>query len=189
MRFSNPSISIKASTLLALLRGINVGGSGLLSMKELVGLCSGLGFEAVRTYIQSGNVIFDSNLSENAVRSRLEKALAAKMGKNIDVMVRTSAEMRSILNENPFPDKEPAKVAVVFLHEPPRKDLMNHVVAPGGEQVRPGKREVYVYYPDGMGRSKLKLPLMGASATVRNINTVARLVALTDSRPTKRGRS
>jgi uncharacterized protein (DUF1697 family) len=163
------------ATFIALLRGINVGGSGLLSMKELADLCSGLGFAAARTYIQSGNVIFESNLSEAAVRSRLEKALAAKMGKNIDVMVRTSAEMRSILSENPFSGKEPAKVGVAFLCEPPPKDLRKNAVAPGGEQVKPGKREIYIYYPDGMGRSKLKLPLNGAATTVRNINTAAKL--------------
>ena len=164
---------------IALLRGINVGGTGLLPMKDLTGLCSGLGFLAIRTYIQSGNVIFESRLSEQDIRSSLEKAVARRVGKNIDVMVRTPAEMRSILDNNPFPDKEPARVAVAFLCEPPPKNLMNNVVAPGGEQVKPGKREVYVYYPDGMGRSKLKLPLNGAAATVRNINTVTRLVALT----------
>jgi len=166
---------------IALLRGINVGGSGLLPMKDLAGLCSGLGFEATRTYIQSGNVTFESRLSEEGIRSSLEKVLAKKMGKRIDVMVRTSAEMRSIVKNNPFPDKEPAKVAVAFLGEPPPKDLMKNVIAPGGEQVKPGKREVYVYYPDGMGRSKLKLPLNGAAATVRNMNTVAKLVALTEA--------
>jgi uncharacterized protein (DUF1697 family) len=166
---------------IALLRGINVGGTGLLPMKELAALCSGLGFQAVRTYIQNGNVIFESKLSEEAVQSRLEKALAARMEKKIDVMVRTSAEMRAILSANPFPDKEPAKVAAAFLCEPPPKDLRKNVVALGGEQVRLGKREVYVYYPDGMGRSKLKLPLGGAAATVRNINTVSKLVALTES--------
>jgi len=171
---------------IALLRGINVGGSGLLPMKDLAALCSSLSFEAVRTYIQSGNVIFESALSEEAVRSRLERALAAKMGKRIHVMVRTPAEMRSILKKNPFPDRDPARVAVAFLCAPPPKDLMKNVVAPGGEQIKPGKHEVYVYYPDGMGRSKLKLPLRDAAATVRNINTVAKLVALTDNPPTDR---
>ena len=166
---------------IALLRGINVGGSGLLPMKDLAGLCSGLGFEATRTYIQSGNVAFESRLSEEGIRSSLEKALAKKMGKRIDVMVRTSQEMRSIVKNNPFPDKEPAKVTVAFLGEPPPRDLMKNVIAPGREQVKPGKREVYVYYPDGMGRSKLKLPLNGAAATVRNMNTVAKLVALTEA--------
>ena len=149
-------------------------------MKELAGLCSGLGFQSVRTYIQSGNVIFAGDLPEASVRSRLEQALAAKMGKKIDVMVRTREEMRLVLSSNPFPDKEPAKVAVAFLGQPPPKDLMNKVAAPGGEQIHPGRREIYIYYPEGMGRSKLKLPLNGAAATVRNINTVAKLVAMTE---------
>ena len=95
-------------------------------------------------------------------------------------MVRTAEEMRLVLSHNPFPDQEPAKVAVAFLGEPPPQDLMQNVIAPGDERVQRGRREVYVYYPNGMGRSKLKLPLNGAPATVRNINTVAKLVAMTE---------
>jgi uncharacterized protein (DUF1697 family) len=167
------------SVFVALLRGINVGGTGLLPMKELAVLCSALGFRSIRTYIQSGNVIFESNQPESAIRSCLEKALTAKMGKNIDVMIRTSEEMRLVLNRNPFSDQQPAKVAVAFLNEPPPKDLGANVIAPGNEQVRRGRREIYIYYPSGMGRSKLKLPLNGARTTVRNINTVAKLVAMT----------
>lgn len=148
-------------------------------MKELAALCSTLEFQSVRTYIQSGNVIFESNLSESVIRSRLEEALATKMKKKIDVMLRSDAEMRQVLNSNPFPDKEPAKVNVAFLSQPPPKDLLARVTPPGGEQVARGKREIYIYYPDGMGRSKLKLPLNNTPTTTRNINTVAKLVALT----------
>lgn len=161
----------------ALLRGINVGGSGLLAMKDLAKLCTTCELRSVRTYIQSGNVVFESSRSEQAIQSRLEKALAAKMGKKVEVMVRTAREMEELLQRNPFPEKEPAKVAVVFLPEAPPKDLLKQVVAPGGELVKAGRREVYVYYPEGMGRSKLKLPLKGPM-TVRNVNTVAKLVAL-----------
>jgi uncharacterized protein (DUF1697 family) len=110
----------------------------------------------------------------------MEEALAVQMGKKVDVMIRTSEEMSLILRGNPFSQQEPDKVAVAFLSEPPPKDLLKHVVAPGGEQVQTGKREIYIYYPNGMGRSKLKLPLRGAVATVRNINTVAKLVAMTE---------
>ena len=150
-------------------------------MKELAGLCLGLGFQSVRTYIQSGNVIFESSLPEGATRSRLEETLAARMGKKIDVMVRTPGQMRLVLSRNPFSNQEPSKVAVAFLSQSPPKDLMKNVVAPGGEHVQRDRREVYVYYPNGMGRSKLKLPLNGAMATFRNINTVAKLVAMTQS--------
>jgi uncharacterized protein (DUF1697 family) len=167
-------------TYVALLRGINVGGTGMLLMKDLAALCEALDFQDVRTYIQSGNAIFTTGLSEEAIRSRLETALAARMGKKIFVMVRTPAELRSILSHNPFPKENPAKVAVAFLTEQPPKDLLKRVVAPAGEKVKPGKREIYVYYPDGMGRSKLKLPLDGAAVTVRSVSTVARLMAMTE---------
>lgn len=169
------------TTFIALLRGINVGGTGILAMKDLVALCAGAGFANPRTYIQSGNVLFESGLAEDKVRARLEKALAAKMGKSIDVMVRTPAELRAVLEANPFPDREPAKVAVFFLAGPAPAEALRNVAGPAGEQVRAGQREVYVYYPDGMGRSKLKLPLGGAAATVRNLNTVASLVKLAES--------
>ncbi len=169
------------ATFIALLRGINVGGTGLLAMKDLAALCDGHGFANVRTYIQSGNVLFECKLSEDQASRKLEKALAEKMGKPISVMLRTPAELRAILDGNPFSDEEPAKVAVAFLAGPAPRDALRNLVAPGGEVVRPGKREIYVYYPDGLGRSKLKLPLAGAAATVRNINTVAKLVELAEA--------
>jgi uncharacterized protein (DUF1697 family) len=165
------------TSYVALLRGINVGGTGLLPMKDLASLCSGCGLGSVRTFIQSGNVVFKSAAAEASIRAKLEKALAAKMGKKIDVMVRNAQEMRDVLAGNPYPDREPAKVAVAFLAEAPAKDLLQRVVAPGGEQVSLGRREIYTYYPDGMGRSKLKLPFSGP-ATVRNINTVTKLVSM-----------
>ncbi|HEY3704021.1 MAG TPA: DUF1697 domain-containing protein [Terracidiphilus sp.] len=161
----------------ALLRGINVGGSGLLPMKDLTALCEALGFADVRTYIQSGNVLFESKLQEARTKKLLEDALEKRMGKKISVMVRTGAELDQILAANPFADKEPAKVGIAFLNAAPPDDLLWKVVAPDGEQVQPGAREIYVYYPIGMGRSKLKLRAL-AAATVRNANTLARLAAM-----------
>lgn len=166
---------------IALLRAVNVGGTGALAMKDLVALCGKLGFTNARTYIQSGNVIFESELKEDAVRRELEKSLQVKIGKKIDVMVRTPAEMRAIREANPFPDKEPAKIAVVFLTAKPSLEALPGLVGPAGEQVHTGTRELYVYYPEGMGRSKLKLPLGGEPSTVRNMNTVAKLIALAEN--------
>jgi uncharacterized protein (DUF1697 family) len=164
---------------IALLRAVNVGGTGKLPMKDLALLCVKLGFENVRTYIQSGNVVVQSVLSEENVRVRLEEALARKMGKRVDVLVRSASEFRSVLKANPFPNAPPAKVAVVFLSGPVTKTLLENLVAPGREQVRLGNREIYIYYPDGMGRSKLKFPSLWGPATIRNINTVAKLVTMT----------
>ena len=162
----------------ALLRAINVGGTGILPMKELSALCTELGLEKIRTYIQSGNVVFASRLAEAKVRAALEQALTDKMGKRIDVIVRTAAEMRSILEANPFPDAPPAKVAVVFRSDPASEGLLDDLVVPGGEEVRLGGREIYIHYPYGMGRSKLKLPAAVGVVTMRNINTIAKLVAM-----------
>jgi uncharacterized protein (DUF1697 family) len=167
------------AVFIALLRAVNVGGTGMLPMKELSTLCSDLGFKNVRTYIQSGNVVFETALLEKAVKAKLEDALAKRMGKKVDVAVRTPPELQAILKENPFSSSPPAKVAVFFLPTQAPETVLENVVAPGGEEVRLGKREIYVYYPDGMGRSKLKVPFAG-QATARNINTVTKLVAMAD---------
>jgi len=166
------------SIYIALLRGINVTGANQLPMKELVTLCESCGFARTRTWIQSGNAIFESRLQEAAVQRKLESALAAKMGKPIAVMVRTPDELRAVLDSNPFSDKEPSKALVSFLGGAMPPDPLRGLVAPGGEQVHVGRREVYIYYPDGVGRSKLKLPLDGVSVTARNINTLKKLVEL-----------
>ena len=148
-------------------------------MKELSALCETLGFKRVRTYIQSGNVIFESSLSAARAQDALERALAKHMGKKIDVILRSASELRSVLSANPFPDEPPAKVAVLFCADVVQRDLLAHVAAPGGEKVVATDREIYVFYPNGMGRSKLKLPSAKGPVTARNINTVTKLVALT----------
>lgn len=166
------------TTYIALLRGINVTGHGILAMKDLSAMCVDLGFGCVRTYIQSGNVVFRSRLAARAAQARLEEALEKYMSRRIAVMLRTAQELEAVLKANPFTAENPSKVGVHFLHEPPAKDFLDRVIAPGGELVRLGTREVYVYFPDGMGQSKLKMPLKVEGVTVRNINTVAKLVQL-----------
>ncbi|CDY74913.1 protein of unknown function DUF1697 [Caballeronia glathei] len=165
------------TVFIALLRAVNVGGTGKLPMKDLAALCADLGFENVRTYIQSGNVVLSSRHAERSVQRKLEEALAAKAGKPVDVMVRSAAEMRAVLDHNPFPDAPPARVAVVFLAHDAPKRLGDDLVIPGGEEVRAAKRELYIHYPDGMGKSRLRLPaaLVG---TARNINTVGKLAEM-----------
>lgn len=147
-------------------------------MKELSALCTELGFAKVRTYIQSGNVVFESKLSEKSICTKLEAVLTKRLGKKADVLVRTPAELRSVLEANPFPDAHPSRVSVVFLSNPVPKNLLDTLVAPDGEQVRLGHREVYIYYPEGLVRSKLKLRFPGDAGTARNINTITKLVAM-----------
>jgi len=162
------------TSYVALLRGINVGGSGKLSMRDLATLCSDCGFKKVKTYIQSGNAVFTSSLLERGIKRRLQAALAKKTGKSVDVMVRTGEEMASGVEQKPVKEPPPNKVQVVFLDKAPSLEAFADLYAPGGEQVHIHGREVYVHYPEGVGRSKLKLPIAEA-ATGRNLNTVRRL--------------
>ena len=158
----------------ALLRAVNVGGTGKLPMTELRAMCEALGFKNVRTYIASGNVVFEADLPEAAVKAAIESALAEYAGKSVGVMVRTGPEMAAILSRNPFASAEPNRTAAIFLDEPPPADALSGVTGHLDEEIALGTREIYVHYPSGMGRSKLKIP--GARAgTARNMNTIATL--------------
>jgi uncharacterized protein (DUF1697 family) len=162
----------------ALLRAVNVGGTGTLAMSDLKSLCEGLGFTGVRTYIQSGNVVFASAWTEIRVKAALETTLLARMEKHTDVLVRSATEMAAVLGRNPFPSVDGKRVSVFFFDQAPKKAVFAAVTIPGREEVRLVGRELYVHYPDGMGQSKLKLSNLGV-ATARNINTVAKLVGMT----------
>lgn len=161
----------------ALLRAINVGGTGKLAMADLKALCEEAGFAKVKTYIQSGNVMFTSRLGEAKVKATLEKALAAHMGKPFPAIVRTADEMADVLKRNPFAAHPPNRVVASFLDEPAPKDALKALVAPGGEQVKLSRREIFIYYPEGMADTKLKLPAL-AKGTARNINTIGKLAAM-----------
>ncbi len=143
-------------------------------MSELRDLCRGLGFGDVRTYIQSGNLVLTSDLDIDGVKRVLEEALEERMGKPVGVLVRTPVEMASVLERNPYPDAPPNRVLVTFLDEEPAPGLMDGVETPGGEEITASGREIYVHFPNGQGRSRLKLP-MARVGTARNLNTVWKL--------------
>ena len=164
-------------TYAALLRAINVGGTGKLPMTELRELCAGCGLEDATTYIQSGNVVFRSKLSESGVKRALEQALARKMGKPFGVLIRTCAELDAVIDGNPFPKAAPAQLLVLFMDAPPPADCLDRVVIPGREELALRGRELFIFFPDGMGRSKLKVPLQKVG-TGRNLNTITKLAAL-----------
>ena len=160
-----------------LLRAINVGGTGKLAMADLVKLCEQAGFSGAKTYIQSGNVVFKGPASEAQVKSTLGKLVAAKLGKAAGVLVRTAKELERVLANNPFQSEPPNRVLVLFLDKAPPKTSVTGVEAPGGEQLVLKGRELFLHFPDGMGRSKLKIPFAKVG-TARNINTVTKLVAM-----------
>jgi len=169
------------TTYIAFLRGINVGGNMLLPMAELKALCADAGFEEVQTYIQSGNVILQSRLSGEPVRTRLQKVLFNAKGKEIAVAVRSAVELESILSANPFSKANPSQVIVLLLNDPVQKESLRDIKIPGKEEVKAGLRELYIHYPEGMGKSKLKLPSVFKTGTARNLNTIAKLVELASS--------
>ena len=162
---------------IALLRAVNVGGTGKLPMSELKAMCEELGFTAVRTYIASGNVVFASRKSESVIKRDLEKALAAHAGKPVGVMVRSSAEIARVAADNPFPKLAPNRTMAIFLDEAPPKDAVANVRGQKDEKIKLGNREIYVHYGEGMGKSKLVIPA-ARSGTARNMNTVAVLAKM-----------
>lgn len=162
---------------IALLRAVNVGGTGKLTMSDLKALCEKAGFSDVKTYIQSGNVLFRSDLTAADAAKVLDKALAEIMGKAPGVMVRNRSQLEKIARNNPFPDAKPNYLMVNFLPEKAPADALDNLVAPDGEEVHVAGHEIYVHYPNGSGRSKLKLPAL-KPATSRNLNTVRKLAEL-----------
>lgn len=161
----------------ALLRAINVGGTGKLPMAELKSLCEGLGLADVSTFIQSGNVIFRDSGDPVTIAAHLDGALAERLGKPPGVFLRRPGELAAIAKANPFSAMEPSRVLVSFFAEPVPEDALHGLVAPDGEEVVALGREIYVHYPIGSGRSKIKLPAL-KTGTSRNINTVTKLAAL-----------
>ena len=161
----------------ALLRAVNVGGTGKLPMSDLKAMCVAEGFERVQTYIASGNVVFSASHGEAKIKAALEKRLGAYAGKPVGVMVRTAKEMEKVLKSNPFPDAPRNWTFAIFLDDAPPANTLETIRGRVDEEVRLGEREIYVSYGAGIGRSSLRIPA-GANGTARNINTIAKLAEL-----------
>jgi len=179
------------ATRIALLRAVNVAGHSTVSMADLRAFLAGLGFGQPRSLLQSGNLIFDGGERTSAELENLLEAEAAKrLELRTDFFVRGVDDWASIVAGNPFPEeaeRDPGHLVVLFLKEAVDatavEALQSAVV--GSEVIRAGGRQLYVTYPDGIGRSKLTNTLMerklGRRATGRNWNTVLKLNDLTSS--------
>ena len=128
----------------------------------------------VKTYNKSRHLVSAKGRRPQKAQAILEKRLKAYAGKPVGVTVLTPEEMRAILEANPFPDAEPSKIGVLFLETAPPSDTVEAAKGRADEQIVLGEREVFVHYPSGMGRTKLRFPAM-KDGTVRNINTIAKL--------------
>ncbi len=166
------------SSYVALLRAVNVGGTGKLPMADLRAICQAAGFRAVRTYIASGNVIFKSSLNERDAKESLEARLQTYAGKPVGVIIRTAEAMAEVVTANPFAEAPPNRVVAVFLDDVPLPGALEDVTGCGpDEAIQLGHREIYIRYGAGMAHSKLRIPAARAG-TARNMNTVTKLAEL-----------
>lgn len=162
------------TAFVALLRAVNVGGTGKLAMADLKALCEAAGFTEVKTYIASGNVVFCTKHKAPDVKAALEAQLRAHAGKPVGVLVRTAEEMSAVRDANPFPEAAPNRTVAIFLDEPPPASALTDLKHQRDERLALGAREIYVHYGAGMSSSKLVIPAARAG-TARNMNTVAKL--------------
>lgn len=167
----------------ALLRGINVGGKNRLPMKDLAGMFRNAGCDNVRTYIQSGNVLFEADRALAArVPGLVAKAIARDFGFAAPVVTRTRAELEAVARGNPIPDvSEPKALHVAFLLDRPRKAALASLDpdrSPPDTYVVRG-REIYLHCPNGVARTKLTTAYFDAvletTSTLRNWRTVLTL--------------
>ena len=172
----------------ALLRAVNLGPHNKISMADLKALAEGSGLSGVKTVVQSGNLVFEAKAKTTAALEKLlEAALAKELGLKTPVVVRSAAEWRAALDENPFPKEaksDPSHLLVMALKAKLEKSVVAELAKaiPGREQVKLGGRQLYLVYPDGIGESKLTAALiekkLGVSGTARNWNTAQKIAAL-----------
>jgi len=172
---------------IALLRGVNVSGAGKLPMAEFRDMLAGIGLSAVRTYIQSGNAVFDSDLAAPVLEAIIRDAIAARFGFAPETFVLTADEIAGALTDHPFGNADPKLVHVVFLRETPAPDAAAlRALALPGDGWHIGPRRFTLSTPGGFGTSKLaeRLPkLLPAPMTARNLRTIAALQAMVLAQP------
>jgi uncharacterized protein (DUF1697 family) len=176
--------------LVSMLRGVNVGPHHRMKMADLKAVYESLGMAEVETFIQSGNVVFrTAGRSGDRVAARIEEAIEARFGFAAPVVVRTAAELRSVVERNPFAgraDLDGSRLAVHFLGRAPEAAGRAKLAAipPAPEEVRLDGRELYIYYTSGMARPKLSLAqverALAVPMTARNWNTVEKLLEMAE---------
>ena len=176
------------TTYVALLRGVNVGGARRLSMPDLRAELTYAGYDAVRTYVQSGNIVLAGDVPAARLEEELRALIERRLGVDTPVLVRTRDQLAEVVARNPLADvaDDPRRLQVTFLSDEPApevvRDLLTADVAP--EQAAVAGREIYAWHPDGIQRSPLARLLtdqrLGVTASARSWRTVTALLALAD---------
>jgi uncharacterized protein (DUF1697 family) len=177
--------------VISMLRGVNLASHRRIKMEALRALYESIGLREPQTYVQSGNVLFktrEKNL--NAIAKRIEDAIERSFGFRADVVLRTTSELREVIAKNPFAKRkgmEPAKLLVTFLASDPGEEAREKLraIKAEPEELWIDGRELFVYFPNGLARPKLSIPLiektLKASATGRNWNSVTKLLELAEA--------
>ena len=175
---------------IALLRAVNLAGLNKIAMADLRELCSGLGLLEPQTLLQSGNVVFKCSAASTAKLERIfEDEAKKRLGLATEFFVRTAAEWKAVVADNPFPNEaksDPGHLIVVALKDAPDRAAVAALqkAIKGREVVKAKGRQAYIVYPDGVGHSKLTMTMiertLGTRGTGRNWNTVLKLRALTE---------
>jgi uncharacterized protein (DUF1697 family) len=172
-----------------MLRGVNVGGHNKIKMDVLRALYESLKLDSPRTYVQSGNVIFRTREKNSAaLAKKIQTAIERKFGFRPEVILRTTGEMRTAIAASPFAGRnlEPGKTVMTFLAGDARLEAANELLALKNfpEELHLLGRELHIYFPDGMGKSKLPWPkiekLLATPGTARNWNSVTRMLAMAE---------
>jgi|SRR5579863_1366670 len=177
--------------VISLLRGVNVGGHHKIKMDALRALYESLELRDPQTHIQSGNVVFRTEKRDPVLlRKRIENGIERSFGFRPDVIIRMPAELRSVLARNPFATRrgiEPNRLLVSFFASHPEPEGRDKVLAikADPEELFLDGRELYIYYPGGMGRSKLSWAAIEKTlktpGTARNWNTVTKLLEIAET--------
>jgi uncharacterized protein (DUF1697 family) len=177
-------------SIVAMLRGVNVGGK-IVSMERLRDSLAGLGFENVRTYIQSGNVVFNVAGVSSDLSKRIENTIFQGFHLPVSVILRTSTEMKSVIGRNPYagePGIDQSRLHVTFLSTAPARGALKALaeIPAGTDTFRHSGKEIYLYCPTGYGKTKLSNNMiekvLATRATTRNWNTVGKLFEMSRER-------
>jgi uncharacterized protein (DUF1697 family) len=176
------------TTQIVLLRGINIGAKRRVAMPALRELLADGGFGDVRSYVQSGNVVLASRKAPTRVGVECERLISAAFGFQVDIVVRTRDELAEVVARNPLAEvaTDPKRYQVSFLAAALPEPMIDRLseLAHESERIVAIDREVYVWHPDGVARSKLSNKLagqgLGVTATARNWTTVTTLLAMAD---------
>jgi uncharacterized protein (DUF1697 family) len=179
------------TVFISMLRGVNVGGHNKIKMEALRALYESLGFSGSQTHIQSGNVVFRAKEKDSLrLAKKIGDAIERTFGFCPPVIVRTTSELRQVIAKNPFASRkntDPSKLLVFFLATDPGAEIREKVLAikPELEEIRFEGRELCIYFPNGIGQTKLSIPrvekLLQTPATGRNWNTVQKLLEMAES--------